>query len=376
MLYLLSDTKKVKIPSYAWILLIYFFYTLIWSFLTGEADERGYRIIVKNPHLHTFFAIVLINNFNFTDLYGIKAERYMKITVIAATVVSVIQVFNSSFMDATPLWMAEGHFTQDISGITHGDIYSDRRPSIFEFIDLNELGLSYLPLLSVLIGLLLYKKYRYSYFIFLILGGATALLSNTRYIIIAFILLSMQITLNQRKLLAGKIKYIIIFLILGIISFQFLNLFGYSFGDWVYIRLFPEGAIEESSRYKAFYNFAIFFPQKAWFGFGEMTNEIRYSSAMVGSSQIHVGYLAHLVVFGIIGSFLLFGFWFMLAKHLYKNAKLTGYWGSFFAFLIFLWANATLVYYHIFFYGIIIALVIDKYLTDKINSKKVTDFVS
>ena len=55
----------------------------------------------------------------------------------------------------------------------------------------------------------------------------------------------------------------------------------------------------------------------------------------------------------------------MLTKSLLKTAKITNYWGSFFAFLIFLWAQATLVYHTIFFTGLIFALIFDKYYYDK-----------
>jgi len=104
-----------------------------------------------------------------------------------------------------------------------------------------------------------------------------------------------------------------------------------------------------------------------------LTEEIKEASKAVGSSQIHVGYLSHLVSFGIVGSFFMFGFWFLLAKKLYKSAKYTKYWGSFFAFLIYLWAQTTLVYYSIFFYGLIFAFVFDKYVKDNYSNK---EFVS
>ena len=96
-----------------------------------------------------------------------------------------------------------------------------------------------------------------------------------------------------------------------------------------------------------------------------MTDDIRDASNAIGSSQIHVGYLCGLVYFGIIGAFFLFGFWFQLTKHLYKNAKRTKYWGAFFAFLVFLSANLSLVKFHVFFYGILFALIFDKYYSDK-----------
>lgn len=92
-----------------------------------------------------------------------------------------------------------------------------------------------------------------------------------------------------------------------------------------------------------------------------LTNQIEAASRAVGSSQIHVGYLSHLVSYGIIGSFLLFSFWFLLAKDLYRKAKLTKYYGPFFAFIIFLFTNLTLVDFNLFYPGIFIAFVFSEY---------------
>jgi len=357
--FIFSSKKKIMVPSYAWILLAYFFYTLIWSFITGEASERGYRIISKNQLLHSFFAIIVINNYNFSDLFIKKAIRLMKLTLIVAAIVSLIQVFNFSFMDANPIW------SRGTGGDTLiGDIYQDRRSSIFGFIDPNELGLSFLPLLSVLIGVLLYQRKRY-YLFFLLLGGISALLSNTRYVMVGFIIITFQIIIVQRKKLLGSIKFLLIAFFSAFIFFQILAYIGYDTNKWAENRLFSERSFEETTRYKAIGNFLLFFPQKPLFGFGQMTYEIKQASIAVGSSQIHVGYLAHLVYFGIFGSLLFFSFLFTLGKRLYLNSKSTGFWGSFLGFMVFVWANATLVTFHIFFYGILIALVVDKMYTNK-----------
>ena len=141
---------------------------------------------------------------------------------------------------------------------------------------------------------------------------------------------------------------------------------GYDFLDWYNTRLLAEGSIKETTRFKAIENFIVFFPREPIFGTGvHLTDEILSASKSVGSSQIHVGYLSHLVSYGLVGSFFLFGFWYLIAKKLLITAKQTNYWGSFFAFLTFLWAQATLVHFSIFYYGLIFALVFDKYIQDR-----------
>ncbi len=183
---------------------------------------------------------------------------------------------------------------------------------------------------------------------------------------VAFILTTLIIFVAQKRKVKGILKYTFSILLISLIFYQILMFFGYNLGDWFSQRLFAEGSIQSTTRYGALVNFIMYFPQAIFLGTGvHLTSELEYASHSVGSSQIHVGYLSHLLSYGLVGSFLLFGFWYMLAKKLYNTAKSIGYWGSFFAFLIFLWANSTLVMYSIFFYGLIFALIFDKYFIDR-----------
>ena len=92
-----------------------------------------------------------------------------------------------------------------------------------------------------------------------------------------------------------------------------------------------------------------------------LTDEIKEASRAVGSSQIHVGYFSHLVSYGLFGSIFLFTFWFGLVRDLYKKAKSSGFYGPLFAFLVFLWFNATAVDYYLRYPGLIIAIVFNQY---------------
>lgn len=356
--------KSVKIPGYVWLLFLYIIYTLIWSYYTGEFERRGYRVFIKNPQVHVFFTLIVIHNVNLSDNFIRKVIPILKYTIIIAAIGSIVQVLNYSFMNANPAWAK-----WNAGDLLTDDVYGVRRASFFGFIDPNELGLSYMPLISILIGILLYQRNRF-YYIFLILGGISAFLSNTRYVMVAFLIITFQILFFQKNKIRAFFKYGFFILVAGILLIKVIVFLGYDIQQWYSQRLFPEGSITETTRYKAIDNFIQFFPKHVFVGYGGPTEEITAASVAVGSSQIHVGYLAHLVYFGITGSVLLFGFWFLLARKIYKTAKASGYWGSFFAFIVFLWANATLVTFHIFFYGLIYALIFDKYFSDKVLKSK------
>ena len=244
-------------------------------------------------------------------------------------------------------------------------MYKFRRQSIFGFVEPNEIGLSFIPLAAVLIGYILRFK-KQNYIIFSLLVGITAFLTNTRYVMVSFFIIIFQYFVYFRQSIAGWFKYVAIAAILIIFLFFSLDYLGYDFKEFYEERLLAEGSLTETTRFRAIQNFAYFFPEYMIWGTGvHLTEEIRKASKAIGSSQIHVGYLSHLVSYGIVGSLLLFGFWFSLAKQLYRNAKKTNYWGSFFAFLTFFWSQATLVNYSIFFTGLVFALVFDKYFVDK-----------
>ncbi len=366
-----SQNKINQKPHYLNYLILYIFYLFIWAFFNGEIERRGIlRFLINNREIATLLIILIIYNTNFSDKFIKNSILIVKITVIIAVVVSIVQVFDQDFFSA--------YEYRDNEEMINLNIYQFRRTSIFSFADPNELGLSFLPLLSVLIGYLLYLKKR-NYIVFLILGGLVAVLTNGRYIIIGFIILTFQILVFNKIKILGTLKYVFIAFISFFILYQIILFLGYDIQSWINQRLFIEGSIKETTRYKAFSTFAIFFPQNPYFGTGvHLTDEIKATSLALGSSQIHVGYLSHLVSYGIIGSLLLFGFWFLLAKELYKKAKQTNYWGSFFAFLIYFWAQATLVKFSIFFYGLIFALVFDKYFYDKylIVKSKANLFIS
>ena len=359
-IFLVISKKRIVIPRIVYLLLIFIFYVQIRIWINGKP---GLFILFFGANTSAIILIILIYNTYFSDRFINITVLIIKITVVLSAIVSMIQVSNFSFMDANPAWVKWGG-----GDVLSGNLYLDRRLSIFGFTDLNELGLSYMPLASTLIGFLFLQKNRFKYF-FLLLIGISAFLSNNRYVMVAFLIIAIQVVIVQKLRISILFKYLIFFAVFSIILMQGLKYFGYNLEDWYNQRLFSEGSIKETTRYKAIDNFLLFFPQKPLFGTRFMTEAIKNASESVGSSQIHVGYLSALVYHGIFGCFFLFGFWFILAKRLFKTARSTNFWGSFFAFTIFLVALGTLVAFHIFFYGIIFAIVFDKYYLDKLKAE-------
>lgn len=356
--------KKIFIPKELYYFLVFIIFLFIWSYFNGSMNRRGViSVILNNPYLASFFIMLIIYNTKYNDSIIQRSIKIFKITVIIAAIVSVIQVFDSHFFNAF------FYEHRDLDVYRRG-LYNTRRASIFGFINLNSLGLSFIPIISIVSGYLL--RYRdKKYLIFLLLGGLIAFLSNTRYVMISFLIITLQIIIYRKDALVGFIKYISIAFILIITILIFFEFIGYDLMTWYSTRLFAEGAFQETSRYKAFINFLRFFPENYLFGNGNILSEdVVEASMQYGSSHIHIGYLSHLVAYGIVGCFFLFGFWYHLLMKFYKTAKRTNYWGSVFAFITFLWAFATFSNSSIFFYGIIYTFIFDKYFRD-LHYKKI-----
>lgn len=316
--------KKIHIPAYLYLLLGYASYRLLWLQFADVYHHILTKIYYSILYFSIFLIILVIYNTNFSRKFIETTTNLIKATVIIAAAASLIQVFDISFLHANRYWIDDYFF--------QGTFYTFRRASIFGFVDQNELGLSFLPLASTLIGYLLLKndkKFILYMFLVLIIG----LLSNTRYVMVGAVIMTIQVFIAERDKIVGIFRYVIVTLFLGFVAVSTLISLDYDFERFFNERLFHEGSITQTTRYKAISNFTYFFPKNPVFGTGvHLSDEVREASRAIGSSQIHVGYLSHLVSYGLVGSVLLFGFWFFLLKNLYKNARRTGYWGSFTGF--------------------------------------------
>lgn len=346
--------KKLCIPKGTGLLLLYAIYIFLWGMVNGSLDRRGLILsVVNNAHLQTVFMLIVSYNVLISDKQHHRLVRIMVFTVYVAALVSIYQIFEPSFLDFTS--------AREIGG----SIYTIRRGSIFSNVAPLELGLSFLPILALVTVDLLLKKSN-SVIQILLMGGIVAILSNTRWVMVGYLIVLSMVGFQYRSKILGRVKTISLTMVVVILLGYVIGLLGYDFTQFWNERLLAEGSLDRTTRYLAFENFLIFFPRTPWFGTGvHLTDEIWAASRAVGSSQIHVGYLSHLVSYGLIGSVLFFGFLFRVCQMLYINAKKTGYWGSFYGFLVFIWGNATFVHFGMFYYGMILLFAFDKYYLDK-----------
>jgi hypothetical protein len=191
------------------------------------------------------------------------------------------------------------------------------------------------------------------------MGTLIAIAGNARYVMFSLIIILFQIVLTSKSFI-NKFRTLIIIIISGSFLLFFLSLWGYDISLYFSDRVFSKES--DSARITAYEIFLKEYPKFYLFGAGKpILGELLIADRVDSVPLIHIGYLSHLYQYGLIGSFLLIWFWSSIIKKIYSNAKKVRFWGSFFAFIAFFFANTTFVYMNIFTYGLIIALIYSKH---------------
>ncbi len=355
--------KVLVIPKYFYWVAFYCIFLYLLSFQTGRTfvlsePSTIFVLLFDYYQINVLSIILIISNLDFDDEFISKLDLCIRYTIIASIIVTVIQIFRPEFFNPRV------ESLDDINGL---EVNIIRRSSLFGLFDSNGVGFTFLPLVSVFFAHNLLRleeedRVLQRLWIFGILSMLIVFFTNSRYVIFGFVLLLAQFVILTKlrvvDYLVGAVKLLILLFVL----YNILGLVGYSFDTYLEDRLMNEDST--NSRLEAGDVFVDLFPKYwLWGNGGQVSNEI--IEATGGLKSIHVGYLFHLVLYGVVGSFFLFGFWFLILHRSYRVARDTRYWGTFFAFVFFLWANISLSRFSIFSPGLIVALVYLKYYEDK-----------
>ena len=96
------------------------------------------------------------------------------------------------------------------------------------------------------------------------------------------------------------------------------------------------------------------FPEHPWFGVGPATRQDVKDLLGDEAPLIHVGYLSYLYFYGIIGCLFLFLTLFFILRWSWVIGRQYGFWGAFYGFLGFCFANVTFVYFNFSEMGIVL----------------------
>jgi hypothetical protein len=152
--------SKIIYPRFTLFMLFWAFYFTVTEYLLVSDRNFYTQLFHYFKFFSVFFIAVIIYNTRFSDKFIEKSILIIKITVILTAIGSVIQVFNPEFLSVE---VARGEDLKLLDD--YRDLYRLRRSSIFGMIHPGALGLSFIPLLAVLIGYMLKEK-RKNYFFF------------------------------------------------------------------------------------------------------------------------------------------------------------------------------------------------------------------
>lgn len=358
LLLFLVTQKKIHIPSYIYPLILFAVYYSVWDFFNGRFEQFGMiKLLFKNYPLHIVAVLLIIENIKFDKIFIKNILNGLSILLVLSFIFTLIQVFIDPNYFTT-----EAANSFELSSFS----YQIRNTAIWGYLSPLDVGLSFLPILAIILGYTKSNKLIFKFFIFLTIGTVVAILTNSRWILVNMLIIFFPLifTLKGKKIKTALITVLSLIVVIVTIN-NIFNFLGFDFTTYLEGRILNKSS---QSRFLAIELFEEFFPRKPIFGTGVRV-ETELNRALAGrSSQIHVGYLSNLYEFGIVGSTFLFLFWFMLFRSLYKNAKVHKQNFLIYGFACFLLANLTLVEYSIFHIGLLYIIIFDRFYFNNISN--------
>lgn len=350
----ISNTQKFIIPRYIFPLFLLLIYYLGWDIVNETYQKAGFlSYFFRNITFYTIFVLLLIENTTFDYKFFSK----MKVLIIATIIIGFCFTLYQVLVDYQFFIPQNIVYSFEVYG---QNIWERRHTSIFAYLGSNEMGVSYIALLSIFIAMNSYKRNNTGrFYIYILIGSLIAVAGNARYVLFSLIIILSQIVIINKSFFKKFKTFIIVAFTILVLLFV-LSILGYDISSYFNDRVFSK--VSDSARINAFEVFLKEYPKEYLLGAGkQILVDISSVDLKNSAPLIHVGYLSHLYQYGLIGSFLLFWFWGLLIGYLYNKAKKVRFWGSFFAFFAFFFANTTFVYMNVFTYGLIIAIIYSKY---------------
>ena len=342
--------KSVKLPRYLACLIIFTLYHL-YSVYDNDLLTRGttwFKYILSDDFVFACVAFFVVENTDVEEWLIPKMNRHIFVAIIITFIVSIIQIKYVSFFISP--W---------ISADEDMNVFLDERRnySIYSWVDLNSLGITFPILVSILINF--YKEKLIVFFI-VMSAIAVSFLTRTRYVMVSAIIVLSQLFFSSKFSLKKAVSFLaVIVVIIGVFAVAAHSM-NFDVQKIIDERILEKGKdMSESSAGARLTSYNVFmakFPEHPWFGVGPHTRDDVLDLLGGGIPIIHVGYLSYLYFYGVIGCF----FFFLALFFLLRDAWLAGirykFWGSFYGLLAFCLANWTFVYFNLDESGIILAV--------------------
>lgn len=369
-LFFSSNNNRIIFPKYLWFYLLFLLYEYYSTFVLLE---RNFKMIylVSNLNIATFLTLFIIENISVRKKYYHRIFKISKIVLIIAVIVILIQQFVDPYFFVDP-------FTARV--FKEDDPNSQSLFSIYSWVSALGPGLSFIPVLFLIIEDLDKKRKNRRVLVWMFIGLMFAFLTKERWIMLNATMAFLVILVTKKYKFKFILRYLAMVPVILALSFVVLKSADVDVEGIVFDTILESDKNVSNksagTRILAFTAFNKFYWKNPIFGMGNIkygmggTDRQDYDleNFLRGrSSQLHVGYLALFYIFGLVGGILFIGFMYLFIKRMYLHAKLTNRWAPFFGVLSFFVANLTLVTFSLFEMGIIFAILADKYFVQQHN---------
>ncbi len=355
-------TQKIRIPKYLIFLALFALYHFVSVYVNDLIPPQMNPVffLFADENMLACLAFFAVENTLFDDKFITKMNRMVLLLVAATLTVSLIQIrFNTFFI------------SPEIRDNPLNYIYfqQHRNFSVFSWININSLGLTFPILISLLLAAPGMSKG--SFPLVLLSGMVVSFLSKARYIMISVIIAISQMFFVKKLELSKKIYILLIIVAMGGALVVLGNVYELNLNQVISDRILERrtGMGSARARIASLEVFLQVFPDHPWFGVGPQTGQNVLQLLRGVARSIHVGYLSYLYFYGIFGASLVFISIFYLIRDSWRVGKKMNFWGSFYGFMTLCFANVTFVYFNFSEIGIILAVIYLKYYKDKMEEE-------
>jgi hypothetical protein len=312
--------------------------------------------ILSDPNVLACTVFFIIENTQFDEKFIKKMNRGVFCIVIISLIFSIIQIKFPYFFISPILTEVPENFMF---------LEQHRKFSIFSWVDLNSLGITFPILISILLST--NKTETITFPLTIISGIVVSFLSRARYVMVSAIIVFSQLFFVSKIDFRKKIYIILVVFssVLAIIAIA--KIYDYDIQQVIDERILEKssGLVSARARIISYEVFLLKFPEHPVFGVGPATKLDVVQLLRGFAPLIHVGYLSYLYYYGIAGALLVFLTLFFLLKNSWNVGRKYLFWGSFYGLLSFCFANATFVYFNFSEIGIILAILYVSYYRNK-----------
>ncbi len=351
-------TKKVRFPKYLIFLSIFTVYHIVSVFINRllPLNTNWFYYILSDLNFLACIVFFIIENTHFDEKYIHKLNRCVFIVVVLSLIVSLIQIkYPAFFVD--PILYTNREYIHYLD--------QGRNFSIFSWIDLNSLGISFPIMISILLSMNGTDKITFP--VTIISGIAVSFLTRARYVMVSALIVFSQLFFVSKIEIRKKI-YILLLVAFSVGALIFVaNAYGFNIKQVIDNRILEKGSGLASARARitSYEVFMLKFPEHPLFGVGPLTRLDVVQLLRGAAPIIHIGYLSYLYFYGIVGCLFLFLTIFFLLKNAWIVGKKYLFWGAFYGLLSFCFANTTFVYFNLSEIGIILLVIYLRYFNEK-----------